>query len=153
MKQATYIAEVHSRLRYQKSMNRIVDIIQERCRDDLLLEDIITVSDDCESDYMAGPSGISVESQAPQASDARKGMFAKAFEPATDLREPVDRRSSLISATSSKLFSFFGGGKNETDDLPSASMSPLTNIKKPGLSELQAFSGQYDEANSDAGYW
>jgi len=58
MKQATYIAEVHSRLQYQKNMNRMVETIQERCRDTRLVEDILTMSDDCESDYMSGPTGI-----------------------------------------------------------------------------------------------
>mmetsp|Transcript_23864 Transcript_23864/g.29039 ORF Transcript_23864/g.29039 Transcript_23864/m.29039 type:complete len:142 (+) Transcript_23864:832-1257(+) len=60
MKQATYIAEVHSRLQYQKTMNQIVDTIQGHCRDERLVDNIISMSDDCESDCMNGPSGISV---------------------------------------------------------------------------------------------
>merc|ERR1712038_133035 len=58
MKQGTYIAEVHSRLQYQKTMSHIVDAIQERCADHHLVEDILTMSDECESDYMSGPTGV-----------------------------------------------------------------------------------------------
>ena len=58
MKQGTYIAEVHSRLQYQKTMSHIVDAIQERCADHRLIEDILTMSDACESDYMSGPTGV-----------------------------------------------------------------------------------------------
>lgn len=59
MKQATYIAEVHSRLQYQKTMQKIVEAIQDRCTDDQLVDDILAMNDDCESDYMAGPTGMS----------------------------------------------------------------------------------------------
>lgn len=48
MKQETYIAEVHSRLHYQKVMTGIVDIVQERCRDHRLVEDLLAMSDECE---------------------------------------------------------------------------------------------------------
>jgi len=58
MKQATYVAEVHSRLQYQRTMGRIVDLVQERCRDDRLVDDVITLADDCEADYMNGPTGV-----------------------------------------------------------------------------------------------
>ena len=58
MKQGTYIAEVHSRLQYQKTMSLIVDTIQEKCRDHALVEDILAMSDECESDYMSGPTGV-----------------------------------------------------------------------------------------------
>lgn len=58
MKQATYVAEVHSRLQYQKSMAKIVDMVQERCRDSRLVEDVLAMSDECEDDYMSGPTGL-----------------------------------------------------------------------------------------------
>nr|ACS35543.1 myosin G [Phaeodactylum tricornutum] len=58
MKQATYTAEVHSRLQFQKALSKIVDIAQERCRDSRLVEDILRIADECESDYMSGPTGI-----------------------------------------------------------------------------------------------
>lgn len=68
MKQATYIAEVHSRLQYQRTMTQIVDIIQMRCRDDRLVDDILALSDDCESDYMNGPTGIGMGGMGPSTS-------------------------------------------------------------------------------------
>jgi myosin-5 len=58
MKQATYVAEVHSRLQYQKSLAQIVDMVHERCRDSRLVEDVLAVSDECEDDYMSGPTGL-----------------------------------------------------------------------------------------------
>ena len=58
MKQGTYIAEVHSRLQYQKTMGTIVDMIQDQYRDHRLVEDVLALSDECESDYMGGPTGV-----------------------------------------------------------------------------------------------
>jgi myosin-5 len=58
MKQATYIAEVHSRLQYQKTMAEIVDMVQDRCRDSRLVEDVLALADDCEAEYMSGPTGL-----------------------------------------------------------------------------------------------
>mmetsp|Transcript_21611 Transcript_21611/g.30276 ORF Transcript_21611/g.30276 Transcript_21611/m.30276 type:complete len:1250 (-) Transcript_21611:67-3816(-) len=66
MKQGTYIAEVHSRLQYQKTMARIVDLIQDRCRDYRLVEDVLRLSDECESDYMGGPTGVDLTPSKPQ---------------------------------------------------------------------------------------
>ncbi len=63
MKQGTYIAEVHSRLNYQRTMSRIVDIVQDRCHDHRLVEDVLTISDTCESDYMSGPTGVDLTPQ------------------------------------------------------------------------------------------
>lgn len=48
MKHGTYIAEVHSRLHYQKVLANIVDKIQERCRDHRLVEEILAMGDECE---------------------------------------------------------------------------------------------------------
>lgn len=59
MKQATYVAEVHSRLQYQKSMTKVVDILQEKCHDTRLVEDVLSIADTCEDNYMQGPTGIS----------------------------------------------------------------------------------------------
>lgn len=57
MKQGTYIAEVHSRLQYQKTMMSIVDLVQDNCRDHRLVEQVLKLHDECESDYMSGPTG------------------------------------------------------------------------------------------------
>lgn len=57
MKQATYIAEVHSRLQYQKTLGRIVEEVQDRCRDVRLVEDILELSDECESDFTETQGG------------------------------------------------------------------------------------------------
>lgn len=48
MKQGSYIAEVHSRLNYQKVLANIVDKVQGRCHDHRLVEEILAMSDECE---------------------------------------------------------------------------------------------------------
>jgi len=45
LKQATYSAEVQSRLQYQKLVSSIVDMVQDRCRDTRLVEDILSKAD------------------------------------------------------------------------------------------------------------
>jgi len=59
MKQATYVAEVHSRLQYQKALSKIIDVAQEKCRDDRLVEQFLRIADTCEAEYMSGPTGMS----------------------------------------------------------------------------------------------
>jgi hypothetical protein len=71
MKQATYVAEVHSRLQYQKTMARIVEMVEERCRDSRLVEDVLAESDECEDEYMSGPTGMN--------SRPRRSIFTDAF--------------------------------------------------------------------------
>ena len=56
MKQATYVAEVHSRLQYQKALQKIVDLVEHRCRDPRLAEDILKVADSCDSEFTQGPT-------------------------------------------------------------------------------------------------
>ena len=82
MKQGTYIAEVHSRLQYQKTMSHIVDAIQERCKDHRLVEDILTMSDECESDYMSGPTGVDLtpkKKSPPSADQSLSARFKSLF--------------------------------------------------------------------------
>ena len=52
MKQSTYVAEVQTRLRYQKTMAKILDIVQEKCRDSRLVESVLTICDDCENEIL-----------------------------------------------------------------------------------------------------
>ena len=62
MKQATYVAEIHSRLQYQKALAKIVDIVQEKCRDSRLVESVLGIADECEAEYdptAAAPNGDS----------------------------------------------------------------------------------------------
>jgi len=45
MKQATYGAEVQSRLQYQRLLQSVVDMVQERCRDTRLVEEVLAHAD------------------------------------------------------------------------------------------------------------
>jgi myosin-5 len=62
MKSATYVAEVHSRLQYQRSLGRVTDIIQEQCRDHRLVEFVLEIADECDMEHISDMS----ENIAPQ---------------------------------------------------------------------------------------
>jgi dihydroneopterin aldolase len=51
-KQASSVAEVQSRLQYQKALPKVDDMVQETCRDQRLVEKLLEVADECEMDYM-----------------------------------------------------------------------------------------------------
>ncbi|KAI2489593.1 myosin-kinesin ATPase superfamily-like protein [Fragilaria crotonensis] len=91
MKQATYVAEVHSRLQYQKTMTKIVDTIQARCKDTRLVEDVLQMADDCEEMYMNGPTSLT----------ASTSILGSLTPTATDLQ---DTTTSIVS----RFKSFFG---------------------------------------------
>lgn len=54
LKSATYVAEVQSRLQYQKALQKITDIIQENCRDHRLVENVLTIADEVDMDFIPG---------------------------------------------------------------------------------------------------
>jgi myosin heavy subunit len=56
MKNATYVAEVQSRLQYQKALQKITDIVTDSCRDHRLVERVLKVADDVEMDLMSTAS-------------------------------------------------------------------------------------------------
>eukprot|EP00529_Nitzschia_sp_RCC80_P002838 CAMPEP_0113441010 /NCGR_PEP_ID=MMETSP0014_2-20120614/854_1 /TAXON_ID=2857 /ORGANISM="Nitzschia sp." /LENGTH=1701 /DNA_ID=CAMNT_0000331825 /DNA_START=113 /DNA_END=5219 /DNA_ORIENTATION=+ /assembly_acc=CAM_ASM_000159 len=56
MKNATYAAEVQSRLQYQKALQKITDMITDSCRDHRLVERVLKVADDVEMDLMSTDS-------------------------------------------------------------------------------------------------
>ena len=92
MKNASYVAEVQSRLQYQNTMNGIINIVQERCRDVRLVEDVLALYDDCEA--KAGVDGEMVDHHA----DA----------PRHNLPQTPDSTANKGAAGMFK--SFFGGG-------------------------------------------
>jgi len=67
MKQATYIAEVHSRLQYQKALTKVVDLAQDRCRDTRLVEKFLSIADDCETSQFMGAAETKASSAPPSA--------------------------------------------------------------------------------------
>lgn len=48
MKNNAYISEFRNRLNYEEAMSRIIDTLQERCRDSRLVEDILQITDEVE---------------------------------------------------------------------------------------------------------
>lgn len=134
MKQATYIAEVHSRLQYQRTMTQIVDIIQMRCRDDRLVDDILALSDDCESDYMNGPTGIGMGGMGPSTSSGggMSDMF-RSFGSATN--------STPNRGITRRFMSYFSSPTNEELEPPATPQS----MQSTNAFGLQTFSGAFSE--------
>ena len=57
-------------------MSSIVDLVQERCNDHRLVEKVLELSDECESDYMSGPTGVDFNTPTPTKSRAGgRGTF------------------------------------------------------------------------------
>ena len=51
LKKATYVAEVHSRLQYQRAVQNMAELIQTKSRDTGLVEQVLQLADDCELDH------------------------------------------------------------------------------------------------------
>eukprot|EP00547_Thalassionema_nitzschioides_P002339 CAMPEP_0194224482 /NCGR_PEP_ID=MMETSP0156-20130528/37588_1 /TAXON_ID=33649 /ORGANISM="Thalassionema nitzschioides, Strain L26-B" /LENGTH=142 /DNA_ID=CAMNT_0038956067 /DNA_START=602 /DNA_END=1030 /DNA_ORIENTATION=+ len=54
MKHNAYISEFRTRLNYEEAMGRIIDALQERCRDSQLVEDILQITDELEEQKHEG---------------------------------------------------------------------------------------------------
>jgi len=172
MKQATYIAEVHSRLQYQKTMGRIVEEVQERSRDEQLIDDVLMMNDECESDYMAGPTGMQPTPTKNRNSSSRGlgGIISDAISPMSEPRmihTPKAQTPKPETLTNRFKSFLFGGtpqnqeesGESDSDETDSDSEDEtdseeeyerrrdrMTQVRKPGLSNLQAFSGGFEES-------
>lgn len=84
MKQAAYIAEVRSKKLLEAGMSRVVDLIQEKCRDSRLVEQVLQISDEVEEQQHLDPDdNMSVSLAAPpeevKPSDSMVGRFASFF--------------------------------------------------------------------------
>jgi myosin heavy subunit len=84
MKQATYIAEVRSRLNYQRALGMIVELVSERCRDTRLVEDILRIADEAEAEEYGGaassagspsPRHLSTPGKQPSNDDSMLSRF------------------------------------------------------------------------------
>ncbi|VEU41146.1 unnamed protein product [Pseudo-nitzschia multistriata] len=86
LKSATYVAEVQSRLQYQKALQNITDIIQEKCRDHRLVESILTIADEVDMDFIPGshelpidPNETDSEGMDDTGNDSRGGLLGYFF--------------------------------------------------------------------------
>ena len=84
LKSATYVAEVQSRLQYQKALQKITDIVQENCRDHKLIEKVLTVADEVDMDFIPGshehPFDASEINEVDEsANDSRRGIMSYFF--------------------------------------------------------------------------
>jgi hypothetical protein len=79
MKQTAYIGEVRSRLQYKESMGKIVDLLQKRCRDSRLVEEVLNITDEAEEyeeDAAPKPSPATPDSTL---NDSMVGRFTSLF--------------------------------------------------------------------------
>lgn len=85
LKSATYVAEVQSRLQYQKALQKITDMVQENCRDHRLVENVLTVADEVDDmDFIPGsherPFDPSETDDIEEiANDSRRGILSYFF--------------------------------------------------------------------------
>lgn len=84
LKSATYIAEVQSRLQYQKALQKITDTIQEKCRDHRLVEHVLTVADEVDMDFIPGSHERPFDSDETDGieeipNDSRRGILSYFF--------------------------------------------------------------------------
>jgi len=102
MKNETYVAEVQSRLQYQGTLRGIINMVQERCRDVRLVEDILAMYDDCEASNIDGNSAdmMSEYSATPGSQSASQRQNQQ--------RTPDS--ASNKSGAAGVFKSFFGGG-------------------------------------------
>mmetsp|Transcript_37818 Transcript_37818/g.55694 ORF Transcript_37818/g.55694 Transcript_37818/m.55694 type:complete len:1372 (+) Transcript_37818:176-4291(+) len=130
MKQSTYIAEVHSRFQYQKTMTKIVEYVEKNCKDKNLVEEVLGMSDDCESDFMMGQSeGERMEDD----EDEEGAMEEMSSSPNVMDSSSAKKKSGLVGGLLSYMFSSSSGPTIEEDD-------------DEDLTGLEAFGGQFAEA-------
>jgi len=79
MKQAAYIEEVRSRLQYQESMGKVVDLLQQRCRDSRLVEDVLQITDEAEHHEDDAPPKPSPATPDSSLNDSMVGRFTSLF--------------------------------------------------------------------------
>jgi len=162
MKQSTYVAEVQSRLMYQKTMERMMNLIRSRCagRDDSLIEDITTMAASCEADYMKTPTGLNMRLPGGPAINTGKspgrglvsGMLAKAFSPDPVMPAPPAVSRIVAKATeeeesfTGRFKSFFMGntGSAIKSPTPQPQMKTPSRIKKE-LSGSDIFGSSFAE--------
>lgn len=87
LKTATYVAEVQSRLQYQKALQKVTDVVQETCRDHRLVERVLSVADEVELDFMPASSHQQSSRNEQEdgydsdtvGNDSRRGIFSYFF--------------------------------------------------------------------------
>jgi len=159
MKQATYIAEVQSRLQYQKALHHIVEMLQGRCRDDKLLDDVLTVYENAES-------GLGEEEHAYHGhSEDHHHYTASIASPPRAQAQTTPNRSASKKSLSSRFLSYFvssgddnidngdgDGGDNINDDGKYANDDQYSSAENQaplmgtGLLGLQTLDAAYSEA-------
>lgn len=77
MKHNAYISEFRSRLNYEEAMSRIIDTLQERCRDSRLVEDILQITDELEEQKHKGEEEGVLEALVPEKSNEQSNMVGR----------------------------------------------------------------------------
>merc|ERR1711957_869381 len=57
-RQSYYLAEAEARLAYQKTMAQVVGIMQDQCKDAQLVEDVVIMALECESEAKSDKAAV-----------------------------------------------------------------------------------------------
>lgn len=87
LKQATYGAEVQSRLRYQKALQEVADLVQKSCKDTALVETILGIVDKVEAESLVVPD------MNMKVTDETNSMTEESIAGATDNTPTVENKT------------------------------------------------------------
>lgn len=127
MQKATYIAEVHSRLQYSKILNVIARTVEDRSDDAHLVDEVNAIVEDCESSYMTGPNGMTLDISKMKTPGRKKkkrrslgmalGLIASPS-PQKEGEMEENGVEALMGNIGKGLRSIFGGGEENHDPQP-----------------------------------
>merc|ERR1712003_535301 len=91
-RQSYYLAEAEARLAYQKTMAQVVGIVQDKCKDAQLVEDIVIMALECEAEAKSERATLDVGGgkKAPAKAPAKKAAPAPAPDYDTDSDDDSD---------------------------------------------------------------
>ncbi|GMH97992.1 hypothetical protein TrST_g1244 [Triparma strigata] len=127
MQKATYIAEVHSRLQYSKILSVIARTVEDRSDDAHLVDEVNAIVEDCESSYMTGPNGMTLDISKMKTPGRKKkkrrslgmalGLIASPS-PQKEGEMEENGVEALMGNIGKGLRSIFGGGEENHDPQP-----------------------------------
>ena len=114
MQKATYIAEVHSRIQYSKILQVVAKTVEEKSDDQMLVDEVNAIVEDCEMSYMRGPNGMSIDvSRMKTPGKKRRSLLG--FGSSKPEQEEEEDDEGIIEGISKGFQRFFGGGEERNN--------------------------------------
>jgi len=89
-RQSYYLAEAEARLAYQKTMAQVVGIVQDKCKDAQLVEDVVIMALECEAEAKSERATLDVGGKKAPPTKAAPRKAAPAPAPAPDYDDDSD---------------------------------------------------------------